>query len=78
MAAFLTEHETALRLGVSTRTLARWRSTGDGPRFLRLGVRRIAYAPYDIDAWARARTFECHAEELAAHLANVTKASGRG
>lgn len=78
MAAFLSERETASRIGVSTRTLARWRSTGDGPPFVRLGVRRIGYTPSDIEQWARARTFVCLTEELATQLTNVSKASGHG
>lgn len=71
MVAFLTEHETALRLGVSTRTLARWRSTGNGPPFVRLGVRRIGYTPSDIESWARSRTFGSRAEELAKECASA-------
>ena len=49
------EQEAAKRLGVSARTLQRWRDTGDGPTFVVLGVRRIGYRPGDLDAWVEAR-----------------------
>lgn len=62
---FLGEDDVARRLGVSARTLARWRTTGDGPPFVRMGARRIGYRPADIEAWAAARTFGSQAAELA-------------
>ncbi len=49
------EPEAARRLGVSIRTLQRWREDGDGPAFVMLGVRRIGYRPADLDAWVEAR-----------------------
>lgn len=36
---------------VSIPTLARWRSEGYGPRFHRVGLRRIRYRVRDLDAW---------------------------
>lgn len=62
---FLGEDDTARRLGVSRRTLARWRTTGEGPAFVRLGARRIAYSIADVAAWASNRTFQSRAAELA-------------
>jgi predicted DNA-binding transcriptional regulator AlpA len=38
-------------LGVTTRTLGRWRYEGNGPAWSRLGGRRIVYQQEDIDAW---------------------------
>jgi len=55
------------RYGVSDRTAVRWRSTGDGPPFVRLGPREIRYRVSDCDAWAAARTFRHRAEEVASH-----------
>ncbi len=49
------EPEAAKRLGVSPRTLQRWRENGDGPPFVVLGARRIGYRPADLDAWVEAR-----------------------
>ena len=44
----LTTIEAALCLGVSPKTLAYWRATGDGPAFSRLGVRSIRYRREDL------------------------------
>jgi len=50
--------------GLSTKTLAMWRSQGTGPKFLKLG--RVFYYREDLDVWlksgvvnstAQARTF---------------------
>jgi predicted DNA-binding transcriptional regulator AlpA len=62
---YLDEHAAAQRLKVAERTLQRWRSTGDGPPFIRAGLRRVLYDVEAIDAWAAARTFAHRAEELA-------------
>lgn len=46
----------ALRLSVAPGTLAKWRCTGGGPRFVRLSARMIRYRARDLDAWVAART----------------------
>lgn len=48
---------------VSTRTLDRWRQSGDGPAFVRLGPRKIAYREADVEEWAAQRTFKHLGEE---------------
>ena len=53
---FLTEREAARILRVSTRTMQRWRLTGDGPPFVAAGGRRI-YRRDALLAWADSRTF---------------------
>ena len=66
MEIYLTEAEFAARyLNGARRTAQRWRVTGDGPPFVRLGPRRIAYRESDLEAWAAARTFPHRAAELA-------------
>lgn len=40
----------AERLGVTEGCLARWRLSGEGPRFIRAG-RRIVYDPRDVQEW---------------------------
>ena len=42
--------ELSAELGVRTETLYRWRRTGYGPRFTRVG-RLIRYSRPDIDRW---------------------------
>lgn len=48
------QREAALALRVSERTLERWRVSGDGPPFAKLG-RRIGYRAEDLDEWIAAR-----------------------
>ena len=70
MEIYLTEAEFAARyLNGARRTAQRWRVTGDGPPFVRLGPRRIAYREADCEAWAASRTFRHRAAELAARQA---------
>lgn len=49
---FLSPEQAAFYLGMSTRTLQEYRSTGTGPRFRRHG-RHIRYHIDDLDAWSR-------------------------
>jgi len=50
--SFLTINETAQALRVSRRTIDRWRSTGEGPAYVRMGERRIVYRVADVLAFA--------------------------
>lgn len=47
----LSTSEVARRLDVQANTLAKWRSVGLGPAFLRLGGRAVRYRESDVDAW---------------------------
>ena len=62
---YLTERDFSARYHVSVRTLQRWRTSGDGPPFVRLGPRRVVYRLRDAEAWATRRTFTHRADELA-------------
>lgn len=62
---YLTEREFSERYRIPPRTAQRWRATGDGPPFVRLGPRRVLYRLADVEAWAAARTFAHRAAELA-------------
>lgn len=42
--------EVAARLRVHDKTLARWRTTGEGPRFIKHG-RKVLYPVVEIEAW---------------------------
>ena len=44
--------QAAEQLGMSRRTLEKWRVEGNGPPFLKLG-RRVLYSVADLEAWIR-------------------------
>ena len=50
----LTPSEAASRLGISHRTLERWRADHYGPPFINVGPRAVRYAPADLATWLRA------------------------
>jgi predicted DNA-binding transcriptional regulator AlpA len=62
---YLTEEEFSNRFHVSGRTAQRWRVTGDGPKWVRIGLRRVAYRLSDCEEWAAERTFQHRAAEMA-------------
>ena len=62
---YLTENEFSERFNIPRRTAERWCRSGDGPPYVRLGPRRIAYRLSDCEAWAAARTYPHRAAELA-------------
>lgn len=49
------EPEAATVVGLSKDTLRVLRSRGGGPRFVKLGPRRIGYLLTDLEVWARSR-----------------------
>jgi predicted DNA-binding transcriptional regulator AlpA len=53
--ALLMPQDVAAQLGVSRKALERWRCTGEGPRFVRLGHKTVRYRSEDIDAFIGAR-----------------------
>ena len=57
---FLSTAEAAAHLGLTPRTLASWRekSINRGPRFYRVGLRKVGYDAADLDAWIKARAVE--------------------
>jgi predicted DNA-binding transcriptional regulator AlpA len=61
---YLTEREFSERYKVAQRTIQRWRVTGDGPPYIRLGPRRIVYPEEDAEAWAAARKHQHRAAEI--------------
>jgi predicted DNA-binding transcriptional regulator AlpA len=50
--------------GTPKRTAQRWRTTGEGPPYVRLGPRRIAYRAEDVARWLEQRTYRHRADEL--------------
>jgi predicted DNA-binding transcriptional regulator AlpA len=63
--SYLDEDAVADMLCISVRTVQRWRSTGDGPPFIRAGARRVIYSRGAIEGWVSARTFAHHGAKLA-------------
>jgi hypothetical protein len=62
---YLTEQMFSERYLVPRRTAQRWRTTGEGPAFVRLGQRRVLYRLTDIEKWLASRTFASRAAEAA-------------
>ena len=58
----MSPEQLAQRLGVSMRSIERWRSTGEGPRYLRAG-RRILYPVVEVERWEAARLHPHRAAE---------------
>lgn len=54
---YLTDKDVAARYNgnISVRTLANWRTGGDGPPFVKIGG-RVLYRASDLDAWEARRT----------------------
>ncbi len=50
-ARYVRTHEAARLLGISARTLEKYRCHGSGPTFRKLGG-RVVYAVSDLEAWA--------------------------
>jgi hypothetical protein len=61
---YVTEQGLHERYLIPPRTAQRWRSTGDGPRWIRLGRRRVLYRISDVEEWLRAHTYRHRADEL--------------
>jgi predicted DNA-binding transcriptional regulator AlpA len=62
---YLTTVEFCKRYHVSPRTAERWRTSGHGPPFVRVGPRKIVYRTANAEAWAAQRTYQHRAAELA-------------
>lgn len=61
--------DAAAFLGVKPQTLRKWRVSGSGPRYVRVGGGphgRVAYRIADLEAWISSRSFAHTAEETAA------------
>jgi hypothetical protein len=56
---YLTPDDVAARYSgnISVRTLANWRTNGDGPPFVKVGG-RVMYRTTDLDAWEAKRTVQ--------------------
>jgi predicted DNA-binding transcriptional regulator AlpA len=68
------EPEAARILKLAPRSLQRYRQSGIGPKFVRIGQRRIGYTDEAIAAWLEQRTFA----SIAAEYAAASKAADSG
>lgn len=57
----LTTVELSERWSVHVNTLQRWRTEGDGPKFVRLGLKRILYPVSEVEAY-ESKTFASTSE----------------
>jgi predicted DNA-binding transcriptional regulator AlpA len=55
MSDVLSTPQAAAYIGLGASTLEKWRVFGTGPKFIRLGTRRVGYHRRDLDAWLAAR-----------------------
>jgi predicted DNA-binding transcriptional regulator AlpA len=55
MKTLLSTDEASAVTGLSTSTLAKWRSMGKGPAHIRLSRRRVAYEAQVLQAWIESR-----------------------
>ncbi|NYH95421.1 helix-turn-helix transcriptional regulator [Novosphingobium marinum] len=58
------EVQTAEALDVAPNTLAKWRITGEGPPFLKIG-RSVRYDPADVQQWLASRKVRSTSERAA-------------
>ena len=60
--------EAAHYLGISESSLAKWRCSGTGPPYMKLGERVVVYDQSQLDSWLQSRsrrsTSECEASCL--------------
>jgi predicted DNA-binding transcriptional regulator AlpA len=53
---------TAEYVGLSRSTIEKFRLTGQGPKFVRIGVRAVGYRVEDLDAWLAERVRQSTSE----------------
>lgn len=56
MSELYSPNELADELGCSVAFLAQRRYMGDGPKFIKMGARKVRYRRVDVEAWLAART----------------------
>ena len=66
---YVSDAAAAAYLGMCARSLQKLRSTGGGPAYTRIGMRRIAYSVAELDRWKASKTFNSRAHELVAKVA---------
>jgi predicted DNA-binding transcriptional regulator AlpA len=67
--SLLTPDQAAAYMGLAVATLQRQRTEGTGPRFIKLGKRRVAYRAVDLQAWLDGRVADSTADARVRGLA---------
>jgi predicted DNA-binding transcriptional regulator AlpA len=67
--ALLTPQQTADYTGLAITTLQRQRTEGTGPKFVKLGKRRVAYRLADVQTWLEERVARSTADARSRGLA---------
>jgi excisionase family DNA binding protein len=67
---WLFDKDAAEYIGVATSTLAKWRITGEGPKYARVG-KRVLYLREDLDAWMKDQRVSSTAETPASRRPNA-------
>lgn len=62
--ALLVTREAAAYLRTSERAMEQWRASGNGPRWVRVGPRRVVYRASDLVAWVAANAHTSRAAEM--------------
>jgi len=75
MDRLLSTREAAELLGIKPGTLHTWRCLHRGPDFIRLGSRKIAYRPKDLETFMAAGWVETSAADRKQHPAEQTTAN---
>ena len=65
---FLNQVHLARRWHISPRTLERWRWTGEGPAYVKIGG-RVVYRLDDVEAYENGRRFESTVQSTALRVA---------
>jgi predicted DNA-binding transcriptional regulator AlpA len=73
MSEILSTADAARTLNLGTSTLEKWRISGEGPKFLKLGRRRVGYLKTAIDAWIASRPLLASTSENGLPLAPPKK-----
>jgi predicted DNA-binding transcriptional regulator AlpA len=64
MSEILTTDQAAARLALGRSTLEKWRCAGNGPKFIKLGLRRVGYHTVDLDEWIASRPRRASTSEI--------------
>lgn len=57
MDPFVNEHELAETLQISTATIRKWRVSGKGPQFVKVGGTAVRYSMQAVESWLRTQPF---------------------